>query len=99
MRDGRLGGSIMIEISSVDDELIGCTLLFLRDDTPMAEIRPHFLHRLLMSQPPPFDLPGFVWDPVYVDVANKEEAALFQAARSSPFQPDAVSISPTRGTH
>lgn len=99
MRDGRLGGSIMIEISSVDDELTGCTLLFLRDDTPMAEIRPHFLHRLLMSQPPPFDLPGFVWDPVCVDVANKEEAALFQAARSSPFQPDAVSISPTRGTH
>ena len=99
MRDGRLGGSIMIEMSSVDDELTGCTLLFLRDDMPMAEIRPHFLHRLLMSQPPPFDLPGFVWDPVYVDVANKEEAALFQAAKCTPFQPDAVSISPTRGTH
>ena len=99
MRDSRYGGTITIEISSIDDELTGCTLLFLRDDTPKAEMRPHFLHRLLMSQPPPFDMPGFVWDPVYVDVANKEEAALFQAARSSPFQPDAVSISPTRGTH
>ena len=74
----------MIEISFIDDELTGCTLLFLRDDTPIAEIRPHFLHRLLMSQPPPFDLPGFVWDPVYVDVANKEEAALFQAAKCTP---------------
>ena len=99
MRDSRYGGTITIEISSIDDELTGCTLLFLRDDTPKAEMRPHFLHRLLMSQPPPFDLPGFVWDPEYVDVANKEEAALFQAAKSTPFQPDAVSISPTRGTH
>ena len=39
MRDGRFGGTIMIEISSIDDELTGCTLLFLRDGTPMAEIR------------------------------------------------------------
>ena len=99
MRDGRLGGSIMIEISSVDDELTGCTLLFLRDDTPMAEIRPHFLHRLLMSQPPPFDLPGFVWDPVYVDLTNNEEAALLQAAKSASFQPNSVPFSPTRATH
>jgi len=99
MRDGRLGGSIMIEISSIDDKMtVGCTMLLRRDETSIDEIRPHFLHRLLMSQPPPFDLPGFVWDPVYVDVANKEEAALFQAAKSTPFQPDAVSISPTRAT-
>ena len=55
MRDSRYGGTITIEISSIDDELTGCTLLFLRDDTPKAEMRPHFLHRLLMSQPPPFD--------------------------------------------
>ncbi len=63
------------------------------------QIRPHFLHRLLMSQPPPFDLPGFVWDPVYVDLTNNEEAALLQAAKSASFQPNSVPFSPTRATH
>ena len=100
MRDGRFSGTTMIEMSSIDDKLtVGCTMLLLRDETSIDEIRPHFLHQILMSQPPPFVLPGFIWDPVYVDVANKEEAALFQAAKSTSFQPDAVSISPTRGTH
>ena len=52
-----------------------------------------------MSQPPPFVLPGFIWDPVYVDLTNKEEAALLQATKSASFQPNSVPFSPTRATH
>ena len=100
MRDGRFGGTIMIEMSSIDNKLtVGCTMLLLRDETSIDEIRPHFLHQTLMSLPPPFVLPGFIWDPVYVDLTNKEEAALLQATKSASFQPNSVPFSPTRATH
>lgn len=100
MRDGRFSGTTMIEMSSIDDKLtVGCKMLLLRDETSIDEIRPHFLHQILMSKPPPFVLPGFIWDPVYVDLTNKEEAALLQATKSASFQPNSVPFSPTRGTH
>lgn len=100
MRDGRFSGTTMIEMGSIDDKLtVGCKMLLLRDETSIDEIRPHFLHQILMSQPPPFVLPGFIWDPVYVDLTNKEEAALLQATKSASFQPNSVPFSPTRGTH
>ena len=47
MRDGRFGGTIMIEMSSIDNKLtVGCTMLLLRDETSIDEMRPHFLHQI-----------------------------------------------------